>query len=239
MSGRRPSIPERLCASDATDLERRLLEWAARDKPSPELSQRMARAIGISAAPIAGGIAKPSAVRTRPPWHWISVGVATAAVSGVVAAIGAVGGFGSAVAPSRAVTPLGQSFQVVDAGSSEAPAPSVAVQPLPRIPSAPVLTRVSTERPLDDIADQIALLDAARAALAAGSAERALVNLEQYQRRYPAGSFRPEATALRIEGLVKLGRTGEARALADRFLADHRGGPLADRVAREVGVAPP
>jgi outer membrane protein assembly factor BamD (BamD/ComL family) len=85
---------------------------------------------------------------------------------------------------------------------------------------------------LSDIQDQIALVDAARGALASGSSNRALELLRQYQRKYPSGSFRPEVAALKIEALQKLGRTTEARALAERFIAENRGSPLAERVAR-------
>ncbi|HTU63581.1 MAG TPA: hypothetical protein VMF89_34195, partial [Polyangiales bacterium] len=61
---------------------------------------------------------------------------------------------------------------------------------------------------------------------------RALEQLRQYQSKYAVGSFGPEAKALRIEALTKLGRTAEARSLAERFVAEHRGTPLADRVSR-------
>ena len=242
MSGRRPSFPETLRASGATDLERRLLEGAASELPSPELSQRMARAIGVSGGAIAGRGADPGVGGRRPPWHWISIGVATTVVSGLVAVLGVAGGLGSARAPSRtAAPPLPQSPPVVADESQEAPGsiPSAAVEPSARGASPPIPARVSTGTPVDDIAGQIALLDAARAALSDGSAGRALAHLEQYEGRYPAGSFRPEAVALRIEALSKLGRTGEARGLAARFLAEHRDGPLADRVARQVGLPAP
>jgi outer membrane protein assembly factor BamD (BamD/ComL family) len=64
----------------------------------------------------------------------------------------------------------------------------------------------------------------------AGKHERALSALERYLTKYPAGSFRPEATALKIESLAKLGRSTESRAMADRFVAEHQGSPLAKRV---------
>jgi hypothetical protein len=87
-----------------------------------------------------------------------------------------------------------------------------------------------------DIRAQIALIDAARDAVAAGAGNRALQLVRQYQRRYAAGSFGPEAAALGIEALVKLGREAEARAAAERFAAQHRGSPLAERVSRLTGL---
>ena len=61
--------------------------------------------------------------------------------------------------------------------------------------------------------------------------------MNRYDSSYRAGTFRPEATALRIEALDHLGRTAQARTLAQRFLAAHPESPLADRVARVTGVA--
>jgi outer membrane protein assembly factor BamD (BamD/ComL family) len=90
-----------------------------------------------------------------------------------------------------------------------------------------------------DLREQIAVLDSARAAMAANADGRALETLRRYQDKYPAGSFRPEAAALKIEALVKLGRHAEARALAERFDSDYGQGPLAERVAQIAGLAQP
>lgn len=74
--------------------------------------------------------------------------------------------------------------------------------------------------------------------MGAGDNERALERLNQYGGRFPSGHFGPEATALKIEVLLKAGRTAEARALGERFVATHRGTPLGDRVAQLLGSAP-
>jgi outer membrane protein assembly factor BamD (BamD/ComL family) len=87
-----------------------------------------------------------------------------------------------------------------------------------------------------DLRDQVAFIDTAREAISAGGSRRALEILRRYLDKYPAGSFRPEATALKIEALMKLGREAEARALAERFLAEHRGSLLARRVADVAGL---
>jgi outer membrane protein assembly factor BamD (BamD/ComL family) len=92
--------------------------------------------------------------------------------------------------------------------------------------------RAVPARPVDDLRDQIALIDAARTAVKAGSTERALVLLRRYDTNYPGGAFRPEALALRIEALAAGGRGAEARALAREFLARYPQSPLADRVER-------
>jgi hypothetical protein len=90
-----------------------------------------------------------------------------------------------------------------------------------------------------DVREELALLDAARAAVSAGDDGRAMEILRRHREKYPAGSFRPEATAIKVEALVGLGRQTEARALAARFVAEHRGTLLAGRVAALVGIAEP
>jgi outer membrane protein assembly factor BamD (BamD/ComL family) len=90
---------------------------------------------------------------------------------------------------------------------------------------------VAPVAPAADLGDQIALIDAARSAVAAGSTERALVLLRRYDSSYPRGAFQPEALALRVEALAAAGRTAEAQALARDFLARYPQSPVADRVA--------
>jgi hypothetical protein len=104
---------------------------------------------------------------------------------------------------------------------------------------APPSSRNRSTGSTADIQEQIALIDAARAAVAAGAGNRGLGLVRQYQSKYPRGSFRPEAAALKIEALTKLGRSAEARALAEGFAAEYGGGPLADRVSRLGGRAQP
>jgi hypothetical protein len=87
--------------------------------------------------------------------------------------------------------------------------------------------------------DEIGFIDGARAALSDGDGGRALDVVRRYMDRYPSGTFRPEATAIRIEALLKLGRRAEARALAARFVAEQRGSLLAARVAELVGLDQP
>jgi hypothetical protein len=82
-------------------------------------------------------------------------------------------------------------------------------------------------------------VDAARSALASGSALRALSIVRDYQSQYPSGTFRPEVSAVKVEALVNLGRMTEARTLAERFVVAYGPGPLADRVARLAHIAEP
>jgi outer membrane protein assembly factor BamD (BamD/ComL family) len=71
------------------------------------------------------------------------------------------------------------------------------------------------------LGDQVAAMDSARSALASGDAAEARRQLDDYEARFPNGVLAQEATVLRIEALLKQGQGGAARALGERFLADH------------------
>jgi hypothetical protein len=234
--------PDRLLASDATDFERRVLEAALQKKPPQASSARMARALGVTVATIgtattattaaagAAVVSKATAAGATVLWPWISVGVLGLVVAG-------------AVVGTRASR---------DAGERRPPAPAV-VAPAPPPPAPSIQPAVVTETQPAPVApsprsrataavalrEQVALIDSARAALSEGESRRVLEILRRYQDKYPAGTFRPEATAIRIEALMKLGRETEARALAARFVAEHRGSLLARRVADVAGLTEP
>jgi hypothetical protein len=89
------------------------------------------------------------------------------------------------------------------------------------------------------LAAEVSTIDAARTALSAGSAARALGELDRYDREFPAGVLGPEATVLRIEALVRQGNLKSARALATGFLATHRRSPHAARIHSLLGDATP
>ena len=99
--------------------------------------------------------------------------------------------------------------------------------------------RLRSAPPPVDVRDQIFLVDAARDAIASGAADKALALLRQYQDKFPGGVFRPEAAALKIEALARLGRGTEVRALANHFVAEYGDGPLADRVRIVAGSTSP
>jgi hypothetical protein len=225
-------LPERLSVVGASDLERRMLKAAAGEQPAPELRQRMAAAIGISgavgatAAAAATGASKGAATSLALV-PWISGGIVVLAVGGLIAMRSWAP---SARPPSAPSTP--RSAITAPAAAAPTPAPAAATTEVPGASAASASHADGASA--TDLRQQIALLDSVRAALASAAHARALDLLRRYQDRYPAGSFRPEAAALRIEALVRLGRTAEARGLADRFVAEHGASPLAERVARLV-----
>lgn len=255
MSKQETDLPARLRAVGATDLERRLLEAAGREQPSPDLSARMAQAIGVSM--VSGGSAATESVKTGTaaakaanassslvPW-----------VSGALLAVGVLAGAFVATRPGArpsAPSAVGVASLVAPGASSEVVA--VVAAPLEATPASDARPDASAEAPAraappsprgrrgttsGELANQIALVDAARRALAAGAAERALAIVRDYQSEYPTGTFRPEVSAVKVEALVKLGRITEARTLAERFVVAYGPGPLADRVARLAHIAQP
>jgi len=72
-----------------------------------------------------------------------------------------------------------------------------------------------------ELEDELAIIDAARAALAAKRPEATLAKVEAYRRRFRGGQFNEEADVLEIQALVAMGRRDEANAKGQRFFASH------------------
>jgi hypothetical protein len=241
MSDDELELPEPLRTAGATDLERRLLDAASRERPSRGATERMARSLGVAPPALGGAEIGPSAGesllasgRVAPSgMSWFSSAIIAVAVGGA-----AIGGALFALRSETARAPVPASQPQVTAGEL-ATAPTTTAEQGPGVSGgqapAPPAGAVPRPRPSasgGDLGEQIALLDAARGAMAAGSDGRALELLDRYLAKYPSGSFRPEATALKIETLVTLGRKVDARGLAERFIAAQPGSPLAKRVQR-------
>lgn len=84
--------------------------------------------------------------------------------------------------------------------------------------------------PGEGLAEEVASLQEARAALAAGALQRALASLDAHARRFPQGRLGLEAEVLRIEALARAGDHASAAARARAFAAAHPGSPYASRV---------
>jgi hypothetical protein len=237
---RDPQVPVQLRVVGATDLERRLLNAAASDRPSDELTRRMGAALGLSiaasgaavaeAAPAAQSAAHTTAVASTSGWPALTIGVVAVVAAGV-AGVHWVRGRHSERAPivaARVAAPTAVPPALAPPSPAEANDVARPAAELPRHRRAPV----PAAAPPSDLRAEIALIDATRNAVAAHADDRALALIRRYEATYPTGTFRPEATVLRIEALADLGHTSEARALARRFIAAHPDNPLADRVAR-------
>ena len=115
------SDPKRLTVVGATDLERSLLQAARRERPSPEMTARMAAGLGISvgaaitaaSAPVA---AAPVVAAKTTLGLWVPAGVIVAAVAAGVVGVRLPGK--PAPAPIHAVAPAAP---VIVAAPVEAP----------------------------------------------------------------------------------------------------------------------
>jgi TolA-binding protein len=109
------------------------------------------------------------------------------------------------------------------------PAKAAGPEPAPRARSVRSTPARST------LADELAALDAARAALQAGDGARALGLLSDHARKFPRGRLHLEAEVLRIEALARTGNRAAAASRARRFLDRHPNSVLAPRLRRYAG----
>lgn len=200
--------PKRLLSHGATDFERQLLRAVVSERPSALLRSRMQRGLGL-----VGPLAWASNVKAM-------FGTAASKVTGGVA-VGLVvaGGFaavqlmpGSSSPPSSSAAPAvapaveappeagGTSHPASDpAAMIAAGAENGAVEPAPEARALPVETAVGEQAPSDDgqLREEIALIDAARAALQRGDRDQARASLSSYRERFPNGVLSREANVLR------------------------------------------
>jgi hypothetical protein len=140
--------------------------------------------------------------------------------------------------PSRTVPSAQPPVQTPSAAS---PAPtveqSIRVDDLPSAaPSARPVVRPSSkpENVSSALEDELAAIDAARAALASGRPDVALSRVQAYQRRFRDGRFSEEGDALEVQALAESGRRAEAKAKGEHFLASRPGSPYERRVRSAI-----
>lgn len=130
----------------------------------------------------------------------------------------------------------------IESTSEPAPAlPSVDVSALPSSPPeqprrAPTPAAAKAERSTTSLDEELARIDRARGQLASGKPSEALSEVKGYRREYAVQSFADEADSVEIRALAALGRTTEARVLAERFLSKRPGSPYAEPVRAAVGM---
>jgi len=236
---------ERWIDGDAPDEVAALLRAARAEAPSAAALERAlagaaagAAALGTTAAAAAAGAPSTAAAAG-------GAGAAGSALSLAALAKPLLGGFlaGAAfcagvavvspppsplVAPTAASAPVGAPAALAASVPARAPARSTLDsrgEALPASPASPVPPAASSP---EDAALQaeVSLVDRVRRSLDAGDPEAALVLLDRHAREHGAsGRLAPEARALRLEALTRLGRKGEARAVAREILARDRGTP--------------
>jgi hypothetical protein len=112
----------------------------------------------------------------------------------------------------------------------EASAPIASLDPPPpEAPPAPALRPVATPPPVA-LAAELSRLDEARRAIASGDASKSLELLDSFDREVAHPALGPEASLIRIEALIALGRVDGARRIGERLLSAQPNGAYSQRV---------
>jgi hypothetical protein len=115
-------------------------------------------------------------------------------------------------------------------------APPMAAPP-PSAVFAPEATEPSVQRPAPDrLAEEVALLSRATAALHAGRAADALKALDEHRRKFPKGRLSEERGAARAQALCALGRLDEARAELSGLAAQSPSAARARQICAQSGA---
>jgi hypothetical protein len=91
----------------------------------------------------------------------------------------------------------------------------------------------------DDLVEEVAVLEAARAAFEAADLDGTLEKLNRHDLDYPHGYLRPEALAMRIQTYDAKHDSLRVRELTTRFLSEYPTHPFAERARAIVSHATP
>jgi hypothetical protein len=204
---------------------------AERDRPDPSVeraeqvwSQVEARLDGSQSAPPWA----PDA--SRPLWPWLVLGAVAIGVAGLLAARPSEAA-AHPVQHGAAIALTAPSFEVPSPTlSPPAPAPA-ATEVVEASPGAPKTPSTTPAKPRS-FADELALVERGRKALAAGRTAQVLAAMREHQRDFPTGALREEAAALRTAAKCGGQEPGAAAELADRFEARWTKSVHADLVRR-------
>ena len=214
------------------------------------LTGTLSTASASAGASIAAGAGNSGASLALLTGKWLAVGlmvgggvVATAVAAHVTSAAPAPS-VGRSVATSLTRPAAARALVVRSTPALERPAlatPAPTTRPLlvrQAEPSrTPAHTATSTPGPHStNVTEEARLVRRAEEALRAGSASNALVLLDQLASEQPNGVLMEERSVERIDGLCQLGRTGQARAEATRFLQATPSSPLAKRVQQSCAA---
>jgi hypothetical protein len=226
-----------------TDRERALLRAGADEEPSEESVLAAARVLGL--APRAAFLASLAALLSRATKGSWSTTFTTFVVAPVVVAgavtVAVVAGRALPRAPVHGAAPPSVAAQTIAAPQATADSPLPPTMPLANAPpvtpgpaapaaDAPGTTHTKKESAAAtalrgsqdaDFAEQVRLVDRARALVATGDASGALGAIDAYERRFPHGILAEEAALVRIQAMQARGDRAEAVSLARRFLAQY------------------
>lgn len=226
-----------------------LLRSAKQDQPSSGARNKTLVALGVAGGVGAAVTATSSTAAALGIAKWIGAGIAIGLITAGSAGLLQAPGDARAPAPpasARHVAPPIRA-RVAAAPREEAPreasppdpspSSSAEVMPARSAPRVEPTASAKAERP--SLAEEVALLDRAREAVASGDAGRALAALDDHTRRFPGGALGQEALVLRIEALSMRGDRAAATRLGESFLKSFPQSPLAPRVRSRLGLPPP
>jgi hypothetical protein len=248
--------PTRLVERGANDVELALLRAGVADEPSRRAIQRAAAALGLAAgigATAPGAVAASTAGQAG-LWTTLKVVGAGLLVTGGLA-VGAAQLFGEGPAPQqRTLAPQAESppratgRQAAKPTAAQDPA-DMAAAPRTEVPKRieqPAATDVKPStrsgsavgRNGASIAEETAMIDAARRQLGAKNPTGALRQLDAYRAKFSRGMLAQEATLLRVEALAQSGNRAAARQLARRQLERNPNSQYARRLEPFLGNEP-
>jgi len=231
-------------SADDRDYAARLPAAARRDVAADE-AEREGRICERVLAAGSGGGEAPSSPRSLRPW-----GGLTAAGFGALVMVGA-GAF-ALVSPKSGTEPTHDSTDRRPAPAQAISETNVISEPSPAKPSpvepavgtsvwelpaadAPKATAPLPSAAPDTLALELAALERARKTLREHDAAGAAALLDEFDRRFPRPRTGDEAVVLRVEVLIALGRSKEARRLGTEFLARHPDSIYRARIAQLLG----
>jgi hypothetical protein len=251
------SDPRRLSEGGGSDLEASLLRSARADGPSPFSRRKALVALGLAGS--IGAVTTTTATTTATAalvkssgtmvlLKWIGAGV----VGGLLT-LGAV----EIVHPDEPLPPIAPARVAASPRTGSpvgAPKPVAQVEPRREIVTpAPQAPEADTAPPAEEappkpaqpapsakpnpFVEEMALIDAARAALAAGDASKAMRLLDERDRRFARGTFGQETTVVRIEALVHRGDRAAALRLGQAFLDAHPRSTAGSHVRSLLGLS--
>jgi hypothetical protein len=235
---------EPLVETSQSRLTRELLRAGQSDEPERDFSERLLRGLGVGvAAGTVGTMASAgSAAAALPGAAATSSGAVSIALAAKWVAVGVVGGGllagGAEVAFSPPREPVTQAVTLVSASARTTPpqvsapvvVPQAAVveaEPAPEPPPEAAPARPDAAAPASSgapgapgaLGREVEVIDRARRAMAAGNWQRALRELDAFDRIESTGVLAREAQVLRIEALHRLGQVDRARQLAQQYRA--------------------
>ena len=212
--------PKRIIEGGGSELGAQLLKAARTDAPSSRSRQQALVALGLGVTLSHASTASASKLLGA---KWAAGLVALGGVAVLTYRL-RVGQPATPMEPAPSPPP---SAPAPAQQSTAAPAPN-AVQGLPEQARS---TRAKVRRK-PTLAQEVALLDRVREALARQDAHRALRHLRRHEKRFADGTLTVEARALRVRALELLGRDSQAAEQRRQFLKEHPNSPLSPDLRR-------